>query len=61
MKEMGALNELCGDGTLKELPIVITHIKPNGNNEEKIKKELSEMNALGLKLIFPQQAKVLEF
>jgi cAMP phosphodiesterase len=61
MKEMQVLNALSGDGVLKGLPVIITHIKPNGNNEEKIKKELGELNTLQLNLIFPQQAKMMEF
>ena len=35
--------------------VVVAHIKPVGNNEEKIKKELSVANNLGLRLIFPEQ------
>jgi cAMP phosphodiesterase len=61
MQEMHALSALAGNDAIKDLPIVITHIKPNGNNEEQIKKQVNEMNNLQLKIIFPQQAKLLEF
>jgi len=46
---------------MKGLPVVITHIKPNGNNEAMIKEQVVAANDLGLKIIFPQQAKKLEF
>jgi cAMP phosphodiesterase len=61
MSEMHRLNQLTGDSLLKDIPIVITHIKPSGNNEALIKQELKTSNNLQLKLIFPQQAKLLEF
>lgn len=38
----------------------ITHIKPAGNNEAQIKKQLSQLNQLKLHLIFPQQAHLLK-
>ena len=58
MKEMKILSQLSGG--LRDLPVVITHIKPFANREE-IKRELHESNDLHLKLIFAEQAKVLEF
>jgi cAMP phosphodiesterase len=61
MHEMHRLAELTGEPSLKGLPVAITHIKPNGNNEEKIKKQLDETNTLGLKLVFPRQAVALHF
>ncbi len=61
MNEMTVLAGLAGKENIKNLPIVITHIKPNGNNEAMIKKELQENNPLQLKLVFPVQAKLLEF
>jgi cAMP phosphodiesterase len=62
IKEMTILSTLTGTEVLKNFPVVITHIKPAiPDPEEKIKKELQELNSLNLKLIFPQQAKQLEF
>lgn len=55
---MKILSQLSG--ALRELPVVITHIKPFSSREE-IKRELHESNDLQLKLIFAEQAKVLEF
>jgi cAMP phosphodiesterase len=60
MSEMHVLNKLTGTTALKDLPIIITHIKPNGNSEEKIKQQLIQSNDLNLKLIFPEQAKLIE-
>ncbi len=59
MNEMKILSQLSGG--LREVPIVITHMKPAGNREEIIKKELHELNDLRLKLIFAEQARLLEF
>jgi cAMP phosphodiesterase len=59
MDEMKKLNQLSGDG-LKQCPLVITHIKPDSPRDE-IKTELDQVNELGLKLIFAEQAKLLEF
>ncbi|WP_342086645.1 3',5'-cyclic-nucleotide phosphodiesterase [Dyadobacter sp. OTU695] len=55
MKEFGVLAELAGKEHLKNLNVVVTHIKPTGNNEETIRRELNAENALGLRLIFPEQ------
>ena len=58
MNEMKVLSGFCKDvKVLDGFPVIITHIKPNGNNEWKIKKELEKNNPLKLKLIFPQQGK----
>jgi cAMP phosphodiesterase len=61
MNEMTVLAKMAGKENMKNLPVVITHIKPNGNNEMMIKKELAASNPLGLKLVFPVQAKLLKF
>lgn len=61
MQEMQTLSSLCGTSSLKGLPVVITHIKPAGNNEQQIKKELRETNKLQLKIIFPKQGVPLNF
>jgi cAMP phosphodiesterase len=55
MKELEVLAELAGKAQMRNLNVVVTHIKPVGNNAETIKKELNEANSLGLRLIFPRQ------
>jgi 3',5'-cyclic-nucleotide phosphodiesterase len=61
MQEMKDLGSLSGESALKGLPVVITHRKPSGNQEEVIRQELKAGNPLQLKLVFPEQAKRLEF
>lgn len=55
IKEFEVLAGLAGKEHLKNLNVVVTHIKPNGNNEEIIRRELNTANTLGLRLIFPEQ------
>lgn len=59
--ELSVLAELCGKEELKDFPIVITHMKPYKNREEFIKAELQQLNTLNVKLIFPEQARLLKF
>lgn len=61
MQEMQTLGSLCGTAAMKGLPVVITHIKPSGNNEAAIRRQLAQQNKLQLKLIFPEQGKALTF
>lgn len=58
-QEMQALQQISGD--LKGFTVVVTHRKPIGDREEKIKQQLLRSNALGLNLIFPEQGKALQF
>lgn len=58
--EMNTLSGLSKLSSLQKIPIIITHIKPDGDNEKKIKKELSLRNTMELHLIFPQQGKVIK-
>ena len=60
-QEMKVLASFTGIEALKGLPVVITHLKPSVTNEEQIKKEVVAENTLGLKLIFPQQGKMISF
>lgn len=55
MKEFEVLAGLAGKQHLRNLNVVVTHIKPVGNNEETIRKELATVNNLDLRLIFPEQ------
>lgn len=61
MREMQKLASLCGAKSIKGFPVVITHTKPNGNDEQKIKNELIKLNSLQLKLVFPKQGVPLNF
>jgi len=51
--------------SLKDLPVVVTHIKPSikkdRNTKEIIRKELEELNSLGVNFIIPSQGDRLEF
>jgi 3',5'-cyclic-nucleotide phosphodiesterase len=60
-QEMTALARLAGPHALDNFPIVITHRKPVGNQEEAIRRQLLANNPLHLNLVFPQQAHRLEF
>jgi 3',5'-cyclic-nucleotide phosphodiesterase len=61
MKEMKELEMAAGPGSLRGFPVVITHIKPAGNQENEIHRELTAGNTSQLRLIFPEQGKRLEF
>lgn len=55
MMELQKLNVLSG-GFLKNVQIAVTHIKPCENCELNIKKQITEANNLGLRIVYPQQA-----
>ena len=55
MQEIEVLAFYTGKATLKNLPVIITHEKPEGNNEQHIKQQVIDGNNLQLHLIFPQQ------
>ena len=57
MKEMQALSNLAGKDAIKNLPIIITHVKPPTAHITQLTKQLKLANTLGLNLIFPQQGK----
>lgn len=61
MQEMKDLGSMAGEMALKGLPVVITHRKPSGNQEEVIRQELEAANPPGLKLIFPEQGVRMRF
>ena len=58
MKEMSKLHQLAGD-RLKEVSIMVTHIKPCDHCETTIIDELQKGNPLGLKLSFPKQGAII--
>jgi 3',5'-cyclic-nucleotide phosphodiesterase len=61
MTEMNNLSQLTGIDAIKNLNIIITHLKPPAASIAKIKAQLRAENKLGLNLIFPEQGKLLEF
>ena len=61
MTEMNALSGLTGVAALKNVNVVITHLKPPYANIFKIKAELKAGNKLGINLIYPQQGKQFMF
>ncbi|MGZ3756853.1 MAG: MBL fold metallo-hydrolase [Mucilaginibacter sp.] len=61
IQEMSNLAKLTGPDAVKNLNVVVTHLKPPFSSIEKIKKQLKAENNLGLKLIYPEQGKLLEF
>ena len=61
MTEMNNLSTLTGVDAIKNLNIIITHLKPPANSITKIKTQLKAENKLGLNLIFPEQGNLLEF
>jgi cAMP phosphodiesterase len=61
MAEMNNLSQLTGADPIKNLNIIITHLKPPADSITKIKAQLKAENKLGLNLIFPEQGKLLEF
>jgi cAMP phosphodiesterase len=60
MKEMNNLSLLTGKESMRDLKVIITHIKPTGQNEVIIKGQLGDNNALGLQIIYPEQGTAFE-
>jgi cAMP phosphodiesterase len=60
-QELEALAALTGKDALRGLSVVITHRKPSGDQEERIRRQLLADNPLGIKLIFPEQGRKLSF
>jgi len=61
MQELGKLAKLTGPDTLKDVPVVITHMKSFGVAEQQLVAELKKYNEQGFKLVFPVQGKFLLF
>ncbi len=59
------VNKENSKSSLKDLPVVVTHIKPSikkdRNTKEIIRKELEKLNSLGVNFIIPSQGDRLEF
>lgn len=56
-EELASLAKFTGKKALKNLNIIVTHIKPEGENEQIIKTELFETNPFDVNYIFPEQGK----
>ena len=61
VRELRNLAALTGEAALRGLPVVITHRKPSGDQEERIQKELLANNPLHVQFIFPEQGRRLDF
>lgn len=60
MKNLNILDSLAGKNALKNMPIIVAHMKPSGNNIQAIRDELAKENYLGVNFIFPKQGKKIE-
>jgi len=61
MAEMNKLANLSGKDAIKNVNVVITHLKPPTGSISKIKQQLAAENKLGLHLMYPVQGKALTF
>jgi cAMP phosphodiesterase len=61
MAEMNRLSQLTGADAVKNLNVIITHLKPPADSIAKIKAQLKAENKLSLNLVFPMQGKLMEF
>jgi cAMP phosphodiesterase len=52
---------LSGREALKDFPVVITHMKPGGDREQTIRKQLKAYNPLQVQLIMAEQGRALAF
>jgi cAMP phosphodiesterase len=60
LQELGTLGQLAGAGALRGLPVIVTHLKPAPGNEALIRQQLAADNKLGVKVLFPEQGRVLQ-
>ena len=59
MEEMSKLNQIS-NSQLKNTPLYVTHIKPCDGCEIKIKSEIQKANQIGLNILYPSQASLIE-
>lgn len=57
--EMKTLSALSNMSSLKKIPVIVTHIKPVGDNELLIKKELARQNSQRFTFMFPKQGEAI--
>ena len=58
MQELNRLNELS-NGNITKTKIFVTHIKPCGNCESMIKKQITEANTIGVTIEYPVQGSMI--
>lgn len=58
---MHVLAGFAGTDALKGLLLLITHIKPAEKRKETIRQQMNTGNDLGLKVVFPVQARLMKF
>lgn len=61
VEELQQLAKYAGVKSLKNFPIIITHIKPDGDSIIQIKNELEAYNPMQVQYIFPEQGVPLQF
>jgi 3',5'-cyclic-nucleotide phosphodiesterase len=64
LQELRALDRLAGGGALKELPVVVSHIKYSLTKEQPQKQMLQELEAgndMGVRFLIPEQGSRLHF
>lgn len=61
MREMSSLEEMTGKGSLNKFPVVITHSKYFGKEDQKLREQLNKENKVNLKLLFPVQGSRYQF
>lgn len=61
MQEMEKLRQLTDLISLKKVPVVITHMKSFGKQEQALADQLRKNNLLHLDLVFPVQGKMMSF
>jgi cAMP phosphodiesterase len=61
LQELAVLGQLAGPGALRGLPVVITHLKPTPGNEDLIRQQLAAGSTLGVRVLFPEQGRALQF
>ncbi|MDE1191235.1 MAG: 3',5'-cyclic-nucleotide phosphodiesterase [Arachidicoccus sp.] len=59
-KNLHYLENIAGKNSLKNLPVIVAHIKPDEDNEKIIHEELLKENDLHVKLIFPVQGEKID-
>src|SRR5690625_3870158 len=59
-EELQVLAKKANQKDLKNLKVIITHLKPGGNQIQKIKEEYQQKNPTKVEFIFPQQGELMQ-
>ncbi len=59
-QELQKLSAFTSKEQLYDFPIIVIHIKPEGDNERTIKEEVKKENPFHIKWIFPKQGKMIQ-